>query len=335
MREFNDNDDILLIDAHCHLSLNPEELQHDSNLKPVFEKYSCDEQNLILNVMTTTHKDHEVLECNKIFLNNDYPNLRLGVGIHPWYCHIYTLDSHTTKLQHYIEILATDSEGNDSDDLNELVANNIDKLPNVIDINSFYVDSLFSKYSFVGEVGLDLSATILELEIILNVKNIKVKASHQKAILQFFIDKAIQHGFVMSLHAVNAGLATYTLLKECDTFLAQSEKTAALKIVFHSYTGTIEQFQQQYLKLKNIHTYISLSGYINLRQPLTKKMEKLLQGVDITRILLETDVPINTQRSFVFRDELFKTLKFIADKKGIDYRKLNKQLCENYKNIYL
>ena len=329
MKEILDDKELLLIDAHCHLSSQPDELKENENIIPILEKFSKNKTNLILNVMTTTHKDHEILKNNNVFSNNHYSNIKFGVGIHPWYCYRYSLNSDMTKLTHYQNILTIDSDTEEQNTFNELIAKNIEKFPSVINLETYYNDAVISCYDFIGEVGLDFSANLIEISDILNIRNVKVSPKHQMDILKFFIEKASLHNFVLSIHSVNARLDTYKILKEYDEAISKD-----LKIVFHSYTGTIEQFEQQYLKLKHIKTFISLSGYINLKQPLTKKMNKLIQKIDTTKILLETDVPINTDRGFDFRSDLAKSLKVIAELKNIDYLMLNKQINENYNNIF-
>ena len=324
----NDNE-LLLIDAHCHLSAQPDELKENENIIPILEKFSNNKSNLILNVMTTTHKDHEILKNNNLFSNNLYSNIKFGIGIHPWYCYRYCLNSNITKLNHYQNILTIDSNAEEQVILNELIEKNIEKFPSLINLETYYNNTVISCYDFIGEVGLDFSANIIEISDILNIRNVKVSSKHQTDILKFFVEKAIHHSCVLSMHSVNAKLDTYTILKEYDETISKD-----LKIVFHSYTGTIEQFEQQYLKLKHIKTFMSLSGYINLKKPLTKKMTKLIQKIDTTKILLETDVPINTDRGFDFRNDLEKSLKIIAELKNIDYLMLNKQINENYNNIF-
>ncbi|XBW38129.1 hypothetical protein QEN19_003725 [Hanseniaspora menglaensis] len=286
---------LLLVDAHCHLSVHPDEINPKTSIEHIFEKYVPNKKNLVLNVMTNSHKEHEILLHNNIFKNSKYSNTKLGVGIHPWYCHRYTLKSHISKLEHYQEVLTFPSD--ESGYLKNQIIKKIDKFPDLININSIYSDDVFSLYNFVGEVGLDFSANILELCDILDTRDVKVSSSHQINVLKFFIDKAVQHSYVLSLHSVNARLDTYSTLKEYDDKL-----TSKLKIIFHSYSGTIEQFEQQYMKLQHIETYMSLSGYINLKEPLTKKSRKLIEKIDCSRILLETDVPINTDEVFDFRE---------------------------------
>ncbi|CAI8508265.1 unnamed protein product [Hanseniaspora opuntiae] len=286
----------LYVDAHCHISSDPWTLNHENdNIKniidDVLQSENSSDSKLLLNIMSTSHLDHLLLKKCNAFSNKDHYKLGVG-GIHPWYSYIIRLPKH------------------------------IESYPDVHFIDDVYPNDLYCNYDFVGEVGLDFAANVIKIADIMGLHEIKVNRDHQIKIFQYFLDKFVnlQNLKFISIHSVKASQATFEIIKGMDETLQQKDRKA--NIVLHSYTGTIEQFNQQYLKLKNINSFISLSTFINCKVPVTKKQGKLISLLDTKHMLIETDVPITTNRKdFEFKKNLENTLNVILNYKKVTFEK--------------
>lgn len=68
--------------------------------------------------------------------------------------------------------------------------------------------------------------------------------------------------------------------------------------------------------------------------PLTKKQRKLISSLDTKHMLIETDVPITTNRmDFKFKENLENTLNVIRDYKKITFEELRNEINKNYAGI--
>lgn len=341
----------LYVDAHCHLSSDPWTLNHDhvdikDTIDDVLQNETSSESKLLLNIMSTSHLDHVLLKkCNAFFNKHSY---KLGIGIHPWYSYMYTFDRNITKLDHYLSILSFDYnevakllnvQVNETDKIESFIQQLVNKTyqsyPDVYCIDDLYPNDVFFNYDFIGEVGLDFAANVKKIAYITSLNEIKVNKDHQVKILQFFLNKLtsnLSNLKFISIHSVKASQATFDVIKHTDETLQQRNVKA--NIVLHSYTGTIEQFNQQYLKLKNINSFISLSTFINCKMPLTKKQRKLISSLDTKHMLIETDVPITTNRmGFKFKENLENTLNVIRNYKKITFEDLRNEINKNYAGI--
>lgn len=348
------NEDNRIVDAHCHISLEPLDLNPEKdNLKHIIgEVISTSvggDKDLILNIMSTTHFDHELLFKSNA-LEKTGGSYKLGLGIHPWYSYLYTFDKGISKLDHYLSVITVDNKevaeklNIEVSEINKIetyvktvVEENIHILPDVHYINDIFTDEVFKQYNFIGEVGLDFIATATKVAHITGFKDVKVNKNHQTRIFEFFLQKYIQNRSNMkfiSVHSVKAPQATFEAIKSLDKSIQGKNQKA--NIVLHSYTGTIDQFEQQYLKLKNINSFISLSTFINCRDPLTKKQKKLISQLDVKNMLIETDVPINTSReNFNFIDNLKNTLNVIHKLKNttLTIDELRTEINNNYDRL--
>lgn len=340
----------LYIDAHCHISSDPWALNHENdNIKgiidDVLQKENFSESKLLLNIMSTSHLDHLLLEKCSAFQNRNL--YKLGVGIHPWYSYMYSFDKSISKLDHYLNVLSFDhnevakllsipAEKTDiiKEYIKQSVARTYQSYPDVHCIDDVYPNDVYFNYDFVGEVGLDFTANALKIADIVGLSEIKVSKDHQIKVLQYFLDKFTNFSNLkfISIHSVKASQPMFGIIKDMDEALQQRGIEA--NIALHSYTGTLEQFNQQYLKLKNIKPFISLSTFINCKMPLTKKQGKLLSLLETKHMLIETDVPITTSRKdFNFKKDLENTLKVIANYKKITSEKLRSEINKNYAGI--
>lgn len=340
----------LYIDAHCHISSDPWTLNlENDNIKgiidDVLQNENTSKSKLLLNLMSTSHLDHLLLEkCNAFHNKHCY---KLGIGIHPWYSYMYSFDKNISKLDHYLNVLSFDhnevakllsipvgEKHRIEEYIKQIVTKTYQSYPDVHYIDDVYPNDVFCHYNFVGEVGLDFAANVLKIADILGLSEIKVSKHHQSKIFQYFLDRFTNFSNLkfISIHSVKASQATFDIIKDMHETLQQRDIKA--NIVLHSYTGTIEQFNQQYLNLKNINLFISLSTFINCKMPLTKKQGKLISLLDTKHMLIETDVPITTNRKdFNFKENLQNTLEVIANYKKITSEKLRSEINKNYAGI--
>lgn len=346
-------DSYRLVDSHCHLSFEPRDLDPENdNVKDIINKrLDLERENegqLVLNIMSTTHFDHELLFKNEVF-DEKHGVYKLGLGVHPWYSYLYTFEKNTSKLDHYLSILSVEHkevakklgvEITETAKIEEFIKETITKncylYPEIHYIRDIYTDEVFLKYDFVGEVGLDFKAVATKIADNSDGLDFRVSRGHQLNIFEFFVDKFTENQSnlkFISIHSVKASQATFDTMKLIDKKLQDMNKKA--NIVLHSYNGTIDQFNQQYLKLKNINSFISLSGYINCKLPLTNKQKTLISKLEVKNMLIETDVPINTEmEGFCFKLDLERTLEVIKNlKANISLNELKTEINNNYARI--
>lgn len=340
----------LYVDAHCHISSDPWTLNHENdNIKniidDVLQSENSSDSKLLLNIMSTSHLDHLLLKKCNAFSNKD--RYKLGVGVHPWYSYMYSFDKKVSKLDHYLNVLSFDHSEvakllnisvDEKSKIEEYIEHKVTETyrsyPDVHFIDDVYPNDLYCNYDFVGEVGLDFAANVIKIADIMGLHEIKVNRDHQVKIFQYFLDKFVnlQNLKFISVHSVKASQATFEIIKDMDETLQQKDRKA--NIVLHSYTGTIEQFNQQYLKLKNINSFISLSTFINCKVPVTKKQGKLISLLDTKHMLIETDVPITINRKdFEFKKNLENTLNVILNYKKVTFEELRNEINNNYAGI--
>ena len=136
----------------------------------------------------------------------------------------------------------------------------------------------------VGEIGLDYYHT-------------KENKDSQKELFEKMIGLAEKHGLPVIVHSRKSMQDTYDILKEHDVVGSM-----------HCYQGSAEMARE----------FIKLGFYIGIAGPIThtnnKKIRKMVKGVDINHMLVETDSPYLTPEEKRGEKNTSLNLKFIIGK---------------------
>lgn len=136
----------------------------------------------------------------------------------------------------------------------------------------------------VGEIGLDYYHT-------------KENKDSQKELFEKMLGLAEKHGLPVIVHSRKSMQDTYDILKEHDVVGSM-----------HCYQGSAEMANE----------FIKLGFYIGIAGPIThtnnKKIRKMVKGVDINHMLVETDSPYLTPEEKRGEKNTSLNLKFIIGK---------------------
>jgi TatD DNase family protein len=136
----------------------------------------------------------------------------------------------------------------------------------------------------VGEIGLDYYHT-------------KENKNNQKELFEKMLGLAEKHGLPVIVHSRKSMQDTYDILKEHDVVGSM-----------HCYQGSAEMARE----------FIKLGFYIGIAGPIThtnnKKIRKMVKGVDINHMLVETDSPYLTPEEKRGEKNTSLNLKFIIGK---------------------
>jgi len=136
----------------------------------------------------------------------------------------------------------------------------------------------------VGEIGLDYYHT-------------KENKDNQKELFEKMLGLAEKHGLPVIVHSRKSMQDTYDILKEHDVVGSM-----------HCYQGSAEMARE----------FIKLGFYIGIAGPIThtnnKKIRKMVNGVDINHMLVETDSPYLTPEEKQGEKNTSLNLKFIIGK---------------------
>ena len=136
----------------------------------------------------------------------------------------------------------------------------------------------------VGEIGLDYYHT-------------KENKDSQKELFEKMLGLAEKHGLPVIVHSRKSMQDTYDILKEHDVVGSM-----------HCYQGSAEMAWE----------FIKLGFYIGIAGPIThinnKKIRKMVNGVDINHMLVETDSPYLTPEEKRGEKNTSLNLKFIIGK---------------------
>jgi len=136
----------------------------------------------------------------------------------------------------------------------------------------------------VGEIGLDYYHT-------------KENKDNQKELFEKMLGLAEKHGLPVIVHSRKSMQDTYDILKEHDVVGSM-----------HCYQGSAEMARE----------FIKLGFYIGIAGPIThtnnKKIRKMVNGVDINHMLVETDSPYLAPEEKRGEKNTSLNLKFIIGK---------------------
>ncbi|TID30514.1 hypothetical protein CANINC_000867 [Pichia inconspicua] len=302
-------------DSHCHLSpeIN-EKLYHDSVREYLRIK------DFPINLMMTNHIDENIIRLilqDDNILENEC--IRLNVGIHPWFSHLYTFlkkyvgeTSESFKKRHYESVLEKYSKKINSsiDALLEVLPEPIPISKKIAEFNKL-ISLSFGNRINIGEIGLDKFARIPLSGYLCNpvvsttgLSNYKVTMSHQIQIFEQFLELAIQFNKSCSIHCVGGYGLMYDIIK-------QSKVT---RIVMHSYSGSVDS-ALMLRKLPGKNVWFGISDFVNFCNGISDKVKELIPLIS-DRILVETDFGIDKMGNdhFEYVDEVITKLS----KVGID-----------------
>jgi len=149
----------------------------------------------------------------------------------------------------------------------------------------------------IGEIGLDYW--------------IKTDQETQKLVYKDLLNLAVGENKAVCVHARGAWEDAYDLVKE----------SRVKKAVFHWYSGPLEVLQR-----------ILDSGYFVSATPAaeySKHHREALQHTPLENILLETDSPVKYKGVDSEPSHVYKTLKYVAEIKGVSEEILAEKTTEN------
>lgn len=180
------------------------------------------------------------------------------------------------------------------------------------DFNFIEKNILINKVHSIGEIGLDYYRS--------HDKKNQVKSFvHQ-------MKKARKFNLPVIIH-----LREEHAIEKCIKIVTSKFKD--LKILFHSWSGTIQQTKKL---LKNKNFFFSFNGILTFKN--SENQNKLLLEIPIERILLETDCPWLTPIPFRGKKNEPILVKYIYDhvsrKKNLNFDVLVRIIENNFKNFF-
>ncbi|MDQ1281525.1 MAG: TatD DNase family protein [Thermoproteota archaeon] len=154
----------------------------------------------------------------------------------------------------------------------------------------------------IGEVGLDYWA--------------KTSRERQNMVLERLLTIAARRNKPVSLHTRGAWEETYNLV----------EQFKIKKVIFHWFTGPTETLK----KILDRGYYISASPAAEY----SKRLRENLKLTPLDNILLETDSPVKYKEVEAEPAHVLKTLKYVAELKGIKEAALAEKTTENATNFF-
>ena len=138
------------------------------------------------------------------------------------------------------------------------------------------------------------------------------------------IEIAKRVGKPLIIHSRDAMQKTFDTLCETEAFTIGG--------VMHSYSGSVEMAKE----------FVKRGYFLGIGGPVTflnaKDPKMVVSEIDLKHIITETDSPYLTPHPYRGKMNSPKYIPLIADKivelKGIDLSTLEKQVCENVKNLF-
>lgn len=272
------------MDAHCHVSTGDEFVGELEVNGPTLR---C--------VMSNSGFDWARLSAL-----SETGRVRRGFGIHPWYCHLYSV-AQTSKRSHYESVL----DWRDQESFERL----LERLPEPVSLEEYILREFDgSRVDVIGEIGLDKLFRLPENGFYVHSRKpapltrIKVKMTHQMAVFRRFCRLARENCKPMSIHDVKCH---GVLFETCVEEILPCEE---VKVCLHSYTGSPETLAGCWLRrFPRDRIFLSLSKYINFKSQ--DAGQALLRLIPLECILTETDLPVNIEPE----DQLLKQLEYLCE----------------------
>ncbi|CAL9736057.1 uncharacterized deoxyribonuclease YMR262W [Monosporozyma servazzii] len=262
----------MLVDAHCH-----------------YDRFECGDVGGgegVLSLSNSVKWDALDTTAQKEELKQGGKRFRKGLGIHPWYAHLYTLDPHTTKTDHYKQVLKWSGNGRDKiDHFQSEFTLLIQQLPDPVVIQDDTELALPLPH-FIGEVGLDkvfripLTKGKQKLGDTVALSHFTCSLEHQLVILEWWLRQASKYSLSVQLHAVKY---PDPILQSCRKCLASNPNC---NILLHGFQGSVENLTQWIRHFTKERVYVSFNTHLNERL-----LDSYHEVLDSNHVLAETDWP--------------------------------------------
>ena len=154
----------------------------------------------------------------------------------------------------------------------------------------------------IGEIGLDYW--------------IKTSKERQNKVFEKLLEIAVKKDKLISVHSRGAWEEAYNIVEKFDI----------KKAAFHWYSGPLEILR----KTLDRGYYVSASPAAEY----SKKHREALQQTPLENLLLETDSPVEYKRVKSEPADVLKTLKYVAELKGIREEALAERTTENAVKLF-
>lgn len=257
----------VLVDAHCHLQLDPLYSRAEEAI------LTAKSNTIVFAVVCGTCPGSDWDRVRDLHLTNgDF--IMPQFGLHPWWIsrHLETVNIQTGSA----------SSGSSVDELK--ISSDSDSLSRDATVSDWEkeLDSILSALPMagVGECGLDSG-----------LKNVDM--SLQAELLRKHMRIAARHNRSVTMHCVGAWAKLLEIMKEMEKEITRTKKSSNAEsdrnigvraYVLHSCNSLPVQMVGDFLKIPNV--YFSFSG-----RALREKQGKLASKIPMDRLLVETDSP--------------------------------------------
>ena len=160
-----------------------------------------------------------------------------------------------------------------------------------------YVEQNADSCVAIGEIGLDYW--------------MKTDKEKQKKAFKSLLEIALNNNKPVSIHSRGAWEETYNIVEQMNV----------KKAVFHWYSGPLEVLK----KILDQEYYVSASP----SSEYSKKHRESIYQTPLENLLLETDSPVKYNDAESEPVDVFKTLKYVSELKGVEEETIAKKTTEN------
>ena len=165
-----------------------------------------------------------------------------------------------------------------------------------------YVEQNADRCVAVGEIGLDFWT--------------KIDRSEQVKAFESLLEIALRKDKAVSIHSRGAWEEAYNIV----------ERVGIRKAVFHWYSGSLEVLR----KILDKGYYVSASPSAEY----SKKHREAIEQMPLESLLLETDSPVKYKGVESEPADVFKTLKYVSELKGVEAETIARQTTENAVRLF-
>ena len=296
-----------MIDTHIHLDFE----DFSDDLDKVIEQ----SQDVGVSHFVIPGASLETFQ-NAIFISNSYPQVFMGIGIHPSNTNEMILLDKIDKLSHLLLLFHIDDDiGKSIECFVDSLLESWEQVHDILDTSKeIWIQDCLRQFENVlslpkciaiGECGLDFFR--------LESKQIATQVLIQVLCLFRQIIFALQNNLPLILHVrdskehFSASLCMLKILRFCKHRL-EPIYNVKLRGVFHCYNAN-----RQLLKMSDSF-YYGIGGIITFKN--AKELVEILPNIPVNRILLETDAPYLAPLPYRGKRNESKFLTIISEKIG-------------------
>ena len=289
-------------DSHIHLALEPLK----SNIENVIQEFRSNNGKYILTQGTEPTDFDDTLKFKEMFPDT----VQVALGLHPTFFEETILCKENCK-----EALKVGRKY--IDQFEEIFRKNVSKL------------------SAVGETGLDYFQSFQEESFTDETREVFIQL--QKESFKKHVELAIEFDLPLSVHSRELNGKTQCIQDTLEILATIGRGKARGSL--HSYTGEIEMVDE----ILALGFHIGFNAI--LTYPSGENVRNILRKVPEDRILLETDgpflVPQSIRRNKKIKEKYAKpshvreVLQVIAEVKGMDEKRLEEIVDDNYKALFI